>query len=136
MHDKIVPSYQLTLPTTMPRPRAHRRDFPGKRWLNVALRSVHLLGVVLFGAALLGAGSIPLGAGITLVSGLAMFAIDTWANPAHLREVSGCGLLVKLALIGLAAAAPGLALTVFWTLVVLTSVLAHAPASFRHRRLF
>lgn len=120
----------------MPRPRTHLRDFPGKRWLNVALRSVHLLGVVLFGAALLGAGSIPLGAGVTLVSGLAMFAIDTWANPAHLREVSGFGLLVKLALIGLAAAVPDLALTVFWTLVVLTSVLAHAPGSFRHRRLF
>lgn len=120
----------------MPRPREHIRDFPGKRWLNVALRTVHILGIVLFGAALLGAGSIPLGAGVTLVSGLAMFAVDTWANPAQLREIAGFGLLVKLALIGLATAVSSLALPVFWTLIVLSTLLSHAPGNFRHRRLF
>lgn len=120
----------------MPRPREHIRDFPGKRWLNVALRTVHLLGIVLFGAALLGAGSIPLGAALTLASGLAMFAVDTWANPAHLREVAGFGMLVKLALIALATVQATLALPVFWTLIVLSTLLSHAPGNFRHRRLF
>ncbi|WP_434516183.1 hypothetical protein AB6Q56_06010 [Dechloromonas sp. ARDL1] len=120
----------------MPRPREHIRDFPGKRWLNVALRTVHLLGIVLFGAALLGAASIPLGAALTLTSGLGMFAVDTWANPAHLREVAGFGMLVKLALIALATLQPALALPVFWTLIVLSTLLSHAPGNFRHCRLF
>lgn len=120
----------------MPRAREPIRDFPGKRWLNVALRTVHILGIVLFGAALLGAGSVPLGAGVTLVSGLAMFAIDTWANPAHLREVAGFGMLAKLALISLATVQPGLALPAFWTLIVLSTLISHAPGNFRHRRLF
>ncbi len=122
--------------TTMPRPRDQIRDFSGKRWLNVALRALHILGIVLFGAALLGAGSIPIGGGLTLLSGLAMFAIDTWANPPHLREVAGFGVLVKLALIGLSIALPSLALPVFWTLIVVSTLLSHAPGNFRHRRLF
>ncbi|QLQ23883.1 MAG: hypothetical protein HZT41_02465 [Dechloromonas sp.] len=67
------------------------RDFPGRRWLNLSLRAVHLAGIVLLGAALLGAGEIVVGAWLTLLSGLGMFAGDTWANPAHLREVAGCG---------------------------------------------
>jgi hypothetical protein len=120
----------------MRRPREYIRDFPGKRWLNVALRTLHLLGIVLFGAALLGSVSIPLGAAVTLVSGLAMFAVDTWANPAHLREVAGFGMLVKLALIALATVQATLALAIFWTLIILSTLLSHAPGNFRHRRLF
>lgn len=120
----------------MPRPREKIRDFPGKRWLNVALRAVHILGIVLLGAALLGGGSLPLGAGITLASGLSMFAVDAWANPAHLREVAGFGMLFKLVLIGLAVTIPSLALPVFWSLIVLSTLLSHAPGQFRHRRLF
>ena len=120
----------------MPRSREHIRDFPGKRWLNVALRTVHLLGIVLFGAALLGNGSAQAGAVVTLCSGLAMFGIDTWANPAHLREIAGFGMLLKLALIGLATVQPELALPIFWTLIVLSTLLSHAPGNFRHRRLF
>lgn len=120
----------------MARSREHIRDFSGKRWLNVALRTIHLLGIVLFGSALLGAGSISLGAAITLTSGVAMFAIDTWANPAHLSEIAGFGMLVKLLLIGLASIQPALALPIFWVLVVLSTVLSHAPGPFRHRRLF
>ena len=32
----------------------NKRDFPGRRWLSISLRSLHLVGVVLLGAALLG----------------------------------------------------------------------------------
>ena len=37
----------------MPRQRDHVRDFPGRRGLNLGLRSLHLAGIVLLGAALL-----------------------------------------------------------------------------------
>jgi len=120
----------------MPRQRDRIRDFPGKRWLNLALRTIHLLGLVLLGAALLGAGSVSTGATVTFASGLAMFAIDTWANPAHLREVAGFGVLLKLALVGLMALQPAWALPIFWLVLALSTLLSHAPGSFRHRQLF
>ena len=120
----------------MSRQHQQIRDFPGKRWINLAARTAHLAGVVLFGAALLGAGNIQTGAGILFVSGLLMFAIDLWATPALIREVAGFGIIVKLALVGLAGTRPETALAVFWIVLVLSTVISHASGTFRHRRLF
>ncbi|MDP3540128.1 MAG: hypothetical protein Q8S26_15650 [Azonexus sp.] len=120
----------------MPRRRENVRDFPGKRWLNLALRSLHLIGIVLLGAGLFGATEVSIGAKITLFSGLTMFAIDTWANPAQLREVAGFGVLVKLGLVGLMLLQPAWAPVIFWFILILSTLLSHAPGTFRHRRLF
>lgn len=120
----------------MPRPRDKLRDFPGKRWLNLALRTLHLAGLVLLGAALLGSGLVATGAGLVFASGLAMFALDTWSNPTHLRETAGFGVLVKLLLVGAMALLPAHALPLFWAVLVLSTLLSHAPGAFRHRRLF
>ncbi len=120
----------------MPRMRNGIRDFPGKRWLNVGLRTAHLSAVVLFGATLLGAGDIAGSALLVLVSGLAMFVIDLWANPAHLRELAGFGVVVKLGLLALAAIHPEMALAMFWIILVLSTLLSHAPGGIRHYRLF
>lgn len=113
-----------------------RRDFAGKRWLNLGLRTVHLAGIVLLGAALLGAGNTAVGAAITLVSGLGMLAIDTWAHPAHWRETAGTGVIVKLLLVLGMAVQPLAAPALFWVVLALSALLSHAPGNFRHRRLF
>lgn len=120
----------------MPRPRDNLRDFPGRRWLNLSLRTAHIAGIVLLGAALLGAGELPLGAWLTFISGLGMFAGDAWANPAHVREVAGLGVLVKLALVAVMALYPPASLPLFWTILVVSTLLSHAPGNLRHRRLF
>ena len=65
-----------------------------------------------------------------------MFAGDAWANPAHLREVAGCGVLVKLGLVALMALYPPAALPLFWTILVISTLLSHAPGNLRHRHLF
>ena len=119
----------------MPRPRDNVRDFPGRRWLNLGLRAIHLAGIVLLGAALLGCGGIATGAWLTLFSGLGMFAGDAWANPAHVRELAGFGVLVKLALVAVMAIYPPVALPVFWSILLFSTLLSHAPGSLRHRRL-
>ncbi|MBK8890110.1 MAG: hypothetical protein IPN75_06770 [Dechloromonas sp.] len=116
--------------------RDNVRDFPGRRWLNLSLRTAHLSGIVLLGAGLLGAGNVTAGAWLTLISGLAMFAGDAWANPAHLREVAGFGVLAKLGLVALMVAHPASALPVFWAILVISTLLSHAPGAIRHRRLF
>ncbi len=91
----------------MPHQRDSGRDFPGRRWFNLTLRTAHLAGIVLLGSALLGGGDPAAGAGLTFVSGLGMFAGDVWANPGHLREVAGAGVLLKLALVAVDGARPG-----------------------------
>jgi hypothetical protein len=118
----------------MPHQRDPIRDFPGKRWFNLALRTVHLFGLVLLGAGLLGAGSVSTGASIILVSGLTMFAIDTWANPAHLRQTGGIGVLGKLFLVVLMVWQTSWAPAIFWFLLALSTLLSHAPGHFRHRQ--
>ena len=94
----------------MPRQRDDIRDFPGRRWLNMSLRTVHLGGIVLLGAALLRAGKLAISAWLPLLSGLGMFAGDAWSNPAHVREVAGYGVLVKLSLVAVMALNPPAAL--------------------------
>lgn len=120
----------------MPRPRDNIRDFPGKRWLNVALRTLHICGIILLGASLAGAAPPLFAVLVTVISGSLMFAIDLWANPAHIRETAGFGVLVKLLLVGGMALAPTIAAPLFWLMVVLSTLLSHAPGGLRHRLLF
>jgi hypothetical protein len=120
----------------MTRPRDNVRDFPGRRQINLSLRTAHLAGIVLLGAALLGAGEITTGAWLTLLSGIGMFAGDAWANPGHVRELAGFGVLVKLGLVAVMALFPPVALPVFWGILVISTLLSHAPGSLRHQRLF
>ena len=120
----------------MPHQRDSIRDFPGRRWLNLSLRAAHLAGIVLLGASLLGAGEPGPGILLTLVSGLGMFAGDLWANPGHVREIAGFGVLLKLALVAVMAFHPPLALPLFWAILVISTLLSHAPGRLRHHRLF
>ncbi len=108
-------------------------DFHWLRWLNVALRGLHLVSVIVMGAALLGApvASTPavVGAAIT---GFTMFALDLWQKPGHLRETSGVAVLVKLALLLWMVFDAGSRAILFWLIVAGSAIFAHAPASFRH----
>jgi len=76
-------------PPAPPIEKPERRDPPLRRWLNVACRSLHVVGIILLGAALLAGTSTTPGALLTAASGLGMLALDTWRKPAHLAEVSG-----------------------------------------------
>jgi hypothetical protein len=111
--------------------------FPLLRWLNVALRGLHLVAVIMLGAALLGApvagGPAALGVAAT---GFAMLAIDTWSKPNHLLEVSGIAVLVKLVLVGWMAADESSRFALFWIIVAGSAIFAHAPARFRHAVVF
>ena len=110
---------------------------PWRRWLGVVLRGLHLVAVILLGAALLGA---PLSggtaAGAVAISGLSLLALDTWTKPGHLREVAGLAVLAKLLLVGWMAFDASARPLLFWLIVFGSAVSAHAPASFRHRRVW
>ena len=112
------------------------RDFPGRRWVLVALRSLHLVGVVLVGAALLSANDEhrAAAAALMLLTGLGLYGIEVWAKPRHAVELAG--LFIPIKLIGVAAMIflPHLAASLFWLLLVASSIVSHAPARFRHLR--
>lgn len=128
------------MPATIPGAREKkppRRHVPGGRWLSVALRAAHLLCVVWLGAAVHGA---PLDARtiaqLVLVTGVALFALDAYTYPHHLREVAGQSVLVKLVLVAGIVASETARLPLFWLVVFWSAVFSHAPGSLRHRRLF
>lgn len=122
----------------MPRstPSSSRRDFPGRRWLIVGVRSLHLVGVVLVGAALLGGTQPAPAAGwLMLLTGLLLYGVELWSNPKHLGELAGLFIPAKLALVALMLWRTELAGLLFWTLLIASSVVSHAPGAFRHWRL-
>ncbi|MBS0371920.1 MAG: hypothetical protein JSS57_22275 [Proteobacteria bacterium] len=110
------------------------RDFPGRRWLGVALRAAHLAGVVGVGAGLVGGGVADSHFPVLLVlSGVCMAALDAWSNPRWLAEPAGLSLLVKFALLGWFLVDEARRPALFWSVLVFSVIFAHAPASFRHR---
>lgn len=117
--------------------KKQRRDFPGRRALTILLRSAHLVGVVMVGAALFGGtADRASAAAIMLVTGLAMFALDVWSDPTHLGELAGVFIPLKLLLVAWIALDPERAALIFWFLIVASSIVSHAPGKFRHIRIF
>ena len=117
--------------------RTNRRDSLGLRWLSIVLRTLHLVGVVLAGAALFGGSPLQVTAFVLmLITGLGLFGIELWSNRMHWRELAGAFIPLKLLLVLAMILMPNYAAVLFWLLVIASSVISHAPRSFRHRRPF
>jgi len=104
-----------------------------RRWLGIALRSAHLVGVTLLGATLLGA-PVPFGAALTLASGLGLLASELIDGRIALTELAGAVVLLKLALVAAMWAWPAAGVPLFWGLLVVSAVVSHAPKGLRHWR--
>jgi len=115
---------------------ADKRSLPGRRWLSIVLRALHLAGVVLCAVGILGAGAPSATAvALLLATGFVLYALDLWQHPRLWREVAGLFVLCKLALVAAMALVPGVAVPLFWLLLLSSAVISHAPHSFRHRRI-
>ena len=115
---------------------AGNKELSWRRWLSIALRTLHIVGVVLAAIAFLGSGVHAVaGVVLMLLSGFALFAIDLWQRPGLWREVAGAFIFVKLLALAAMLVAPGIAALLFWLLLVTSSVVSHAPHDFRHRRI-
>ena len=104
-----------------------------ERWAAVAVRSVHLAGVVWVGAFVVGS-QVPSrpAAALMALSGVVMLVMDLLAHRIALRELAGAFVLLKLALVGWMVIDPSQARWIFWLLLVGSSVASHAPKGFRH----
>jgi len=115
------------------------RSFPGKRWVNILLRTVHLVGVAGLGGAFLYRVPSELPNDlwmpwlfVTLISGVLMLALEVWSNGAYL--VQGCGLavLAKILLLAVLPLFEPPQTGLFLLVMVLSGLASHAPARVRH----
>lgn len=114
---------------------AHK-DFTAPRWISVILRTLHLAGVVLVGADLLrGDALAPFGAGLTLLTGVLLYAVELWRHPTLWKEIAGLFMPVKLAMLLAMLFLPNGAAVWFWIVLVSSSVVSHAPLTFRRRKM-
>lgn len=109
------------------------RDSETERWFSVLLRSLHIVGAVWLGAAVLGA---PLDhrapAALVLASGVSMLVLDLRAGRISLRELAGASVLGKLLLVAWMALDPAHAAWALGLLLLVSSVTSHAPKNVRH----
>ena len=115
---------------------AHRRDCCSSRWFHIALRTLHLAGVVLVGVAIFEQRAFSTAGGaLMLLTGFALYAIDLRKHPGLWKEIAGLLIPLKLVLLLAMLLVPDIALALFWLVLALSSVVAHAPRAFRHARI-
>lgn len=106
-----------------------------RRWVAIVLRCAHLAGLVLLGAALLGAPLEPRGGALlTLFSGLALFVAELADTRIRLGELAGLVVLLKLAAAAWMALHPEAAPALFWMVLAVSGLMSHAPRPLRHWR--
>lgn len=117
----------------------HSRTFPGKRWLNISLRTLHLIGVAGLGGAYLYDAPRELWQPylwLGLGSGFALVFTSVFSNGVWLLQLRGLLILFKLILLALMVWLPGFSLQLGVTVIVISSVIAHAPGNVRYYSLW
>lgn len=111
------------------------RSFPGMRWLNITLRTLHLIGIAGIGGAYLypaeQAAWIPY-LWMTLFSGFSMMGISLYSNGIWLLQLRGLAILLKLMLLCSLLFYPKASLPVILMVIALSGVIAHAPGNLRY----
>lgn len=117
-----------------------KRDFPGRRWLSITLRTLHLIGI----AGLAGAYLFHLPDNqwmpylwLAVLSGFLMAAMAIYVDGIWLLQLRGQAIFLKLLLLS----------TVFWLfdepqtmiyllVIILSGVVSHAPGKVRYYSLW
>ena len=114
------------------------RTFPGMRWVNIMLRTLHLMGVAGIGGAFLYA--IPEYEwrpffSLTLSSGFLLMLLAIWTNGIWLIQLRGVATIVKLVLLTLALTG-GLEPAILFTIIAISGIISHAPGKVRYYLVF
>ncbi len=115
------------------------RDFRGRRLLKIGLRAAHVLVVcVLLGAYVFDAAPAERTTWLwaAIASGALILLLDLHESAAFLMEVRGLIVLGKIALVAALPAFGDAQVGVLAFLVVASVLSSHAPASFRHHRVW
>lgn len=113
---------------------AQSRTFFAQRWVNILLRTAHLVGIVGFGCAYL--FNLPADSWLpymclTIVSGALMVTLEIWSNGIWLIQLRGLATLLKLFILSLTFWL-GMQNYIIIPVIIISSVFAHAPAKVRY----
>lgn len=111
------------------------RSFYGKRWLDIILRTIHLMGLSGFSGGLLfhADKSIWLPYFLaTILSGLAMLLLSVWSHGKWLIQNRGIAIIVKLFIFFLIPVFPGYEAFLLLSIILISGISSHAPAKFRY----
>jgi len=105
------------------------------RWVNISLRTLHLIGIAGIGGAYLytvdGREWIPY-LWLTLFSGFALMGISVYSNGIWLLQLRGVVILLKLVLLLIVAVMPKASFPLIILVIMLSGVVAHAPGNLRY----
>lgn len=114
------------------------RTFPGQRWVNIMLRTTHLVGITGVGGGFLYHSPqenwMPY-LGLTVVSGVMMMGLSIWVSGMWLLQLRGVAVIVKLLFLGFAMIR-GLEASIIIIVIIISGVIAHAPGKVRYHKVF
>lgn len=111
------------------------RSFRGMRWLNISLRTLHLIGIAGLGGAYLYTAPRALWEPylwLTLISGSGLVGVSLYSNAVWLLQLRGLLILFKVLLLGIMVVSSAAALWLGVVVIVISSVIAHAPGDLRY----
>jgi hypothetical protein len=110
-----------------------------KRWTKISLRSLHLVSVAGVGGGILFGLDKTVWVNywwLALASGVLMMAIDIVSNPVWLVQVRGLVIYLKLVMLAVMGAFPQWAGMILLMVIILSSVISHAPGNLRYYSIY
>lgn len=118
---------------------AQSRTFKGKRWINIGLRTLHLVGVIGFGGAFLYDLPAELWYSyylLTLYSGIGMLSLYLWSNAVFIIQLRGIAIAIKLIIFYFIEQGSPYAPIMLMVIIGISGFFAHAPGKIRYYSLY
>ena len=115
------------------------RYLPGHRWINIGLRTLHLIGIAGLGGGYFYPAENDLWQSflhLTLISGLLLSLLFVYNNGICMVQLRGQVILVKLLLLCVMSLWPNYAAWLLVVILVLSGWISHAPAAVRYYSVF
>ena len=110
-----------------------------KRWTKISLRTLHLVSVAGVGGGILFGLDKAVWVNywwLALTSGVLLMAIDIVSNPVWLVQVRGLVIYLKLVMLAVMGAFPQWAGMILLMVIILSSVISHAPGNLRYYSIY
>ena len=111
------------------------RKFINKRWLEITLRTIHLIGIAGAGGGYLYQVPHRLWLpyqNILIVSGILLVILEIWTNPIWIIQIRGIAITLKLLLLFLMPLVQGWEPHIIITVIIISGISSHAPGDVRY----
>jgi len=115
------------------------RDFKAKRWIKITLRTGHLIGMAGMAAYVISDTFITnwlFFIHLTIVTGTAMMLLDIWSNGVWLFQLRGQAIIIKLILFAALLMTEQYDSWLFFSIIIISGLIAHAPSNVRYYSIF